>query len=283
MANSNSISIYAFPIIQMFKKGAAVLATALAVYFLIDSRLSQRADSYSVINNALYDSIDWWAESGPVSLLGKMNTVRVAYFLRYLPKGRILDVGCGGGFVSEALAGAGFQMTGVDMSTASIAAAAAHAKSGNLKIDYVVADAMHLPFGDSTFDGVVISDVLEHLTDLNRAVSEIFRVLRPGGVVVFDTINRTPFSYLCIYIVAQELLGILPKNAHDPHLFIKPAELSLILESVGFETNPSTWTGISPVFDPITFFQTLRVDKLISGFWENRFDLSGSYQGWARK
>jgi 2-polyprenyl-6-hydroxyphenyl methylase / 3-demethylubiquinone-9 3-methyltransferase len=238
------------------------------------------------IDNELYDHVDWWAEYGPVSLLRKMNYVRLSYFAKHLPlSGRVLDVGCGGGLVSEELAVMGFSVTGIDISEKSIDSARKHASRSEVHLDlkYEFGDAMNLPYPDASFDGVVVSDVLEHLHDLPRAIAEIHRVLRSGGVVVFDTINRTPFSYVAVYLIAQELLSIVPRSAHDPALFVKPSELVHVLEYVGFEASLVGWSGIVPHFAPVRALRAWDSRQLIYSFSESSSDLSGSYQGWARK
>lgn len=169
---------------------------------------------------------------------------------------------CGVGFVTEELARSGFRiigssflsppspspwwlpgtsvglmcrvLAGVDVLPLSIERAKKHASSSDLPhLDYVVGSAYSLPFESSSLTGVVSSDVLEHLDDLRSCFSEIARVLKPGGVFVFDTINRTSFSYFVCYLLPQPILRILPPNAHAWQLFISPAEVRRGLEEVG--------------------------------------------------
>jgi 2-polyprenyl-6-hydroxyphenyl methylase/3-demethylubiquinone-9 3-methyltransferase len=261
----------------MLKVSAALIgcSSVLVYYFLsvkLDSinRTEPLPESLLRIDNKLYDNIEWWSDRGPFRLLRLMNSARVPYFVEKLSgKSEVLDIGCGGGFVSESLSLAGFRVTGLDASMSSLVQARAHAE-GVTEVRYIQGSAYALPFPDGSFDGVVISDVLEHLNDLNIVASEIFRVLRPGGVMVFDTINRTIFSYIGIFWLAQEIFPILPEQAHDWRLFIRPEELRMVFAR--FSTDISEWRGIEPVVG-------------LSGFTSFRTsdDLSGSYAGYLVK
>jgi 2-polyprenyl-6-hydroxyphenyl methylase/3-demethylubiquinone-9 3-methyltransferase len=140
------------------------------------------------IDNRWYDRLgdSWWDEAGPVGALHHLNPARFAYFqnvLGDLSGRRVLDLGCGGGIFSETLARAGALVTGVDLSGASLRAAGRHARAGGLKIDYVNSDGLCLPFAGSSFDVVVTTDFLEHVTDpgrerLDRAAGETARPCR---------------------------------------------------------------------------------------------------------
>jgi len=276
---------------SIFKKSVGIFFVAFLTYWGFERWLTLNFSRLEIspettIDNYFYDQVDWWKNSGPVSPLSKMNYVRVPYFARHLNiSGKILDIGCGGGLVTEELAVMGFSITGMDMSENSLRQAGRHAEKSAVALDvnYVQGNALHLPFSDGSFDGVVISDVLEHIEDLPRSISEISRVLRPGGVLVFDTINRTPFSFFGIYLIAQELFQIIPKNAHSPSLFIQPEELFLLLKRAGFESTLDSWSGIVANLSPVKALRTWNANRLISGFFESPTDLSGSYQGWARK
>ena len=105
-------------------------------------------------------------------------------------------------------------------------------------------------FPAASFDGVLMADVLEHLLDLPAAVREVRRVLRPGGVLVFDTINRTYKSYLFAVLLAQEVAAMVPPNTHDWRLFIKPHEMTFLLQAHGFLADTSTFRGMAPTVYP---------------------------------
>ncbi|PWN89418.1 S-adenosyl-L-methionine-dependent methyltransferase [Acaromyces ingoldii] len=223
---------------------AGCLLTLSAALFLVPpralpDRLAVIAEDAVRIDNDFYSTHDWWHVDQPLRLF---NAARIPWFVQQWshklsgPSGderspTFLDVGSGGGIATEALARsfASARFVGVDLSEGSIVAAQRHAKVSGLDIEYIVGPAYDLPFSSATFDGAVCSDVLEHLHDVPRALSEIARVLKPGGVFVFDTINRTRFSWLLVVRIAQDLLHIVPHAAHDWRLFITPAELDLAL------------------------------------------------------
>ena len=140
----------------------------------------------------------------------------------------LLDIGCGGGYLTEAFARLGCQTTGIDLSQSSIQAARKHAESQELTIDYKVGSATALEFEDDSFDVLSCCDVLEHIEDWPAAVQEISRVLRPGGLFFFDTINRTIASYLTMIFGLEifPLTRIFNPRTHIWNMFIKPGELS---------------------------------------------------------
>lgn len=196
------------------------------------------------IDNEVYDREGggWWDEDNPLNILhGSMTPGRLAYFRQVLaerlnldPAGlRALDVGCGGGFLAEELARLGCQVVGVDPSAVSIDTARGHAAEVGLDIDYRVGAGEQLPVSDAEFDLVFCCDVLEHVSDLDRVVSEISRSLRPQGVFLFDTINRTRTSELLAIKVMQEwrFTRFVDVTVHDWEMFIKPAELARSLHA----------------------------------------------------
>ena len=206
---------------------------------------------YDRIDNALYGVLGdrWWQ---PDSLLYQMNVflnpARVDYVRKTLlrtlavdPIGTAaLDVGCGGGFLAEEIARMGFDTTGVDPSETSLRAAADHARSSGLAIRYESGAAEDLPFGDGSFGAVFCCDVLEHVRDLPKVVSEVSRVLKPGGVFCYDTLNRTWASWLAAIKFSQawKPWAFLPRNLHVWRMFIKPREMKALLARNGL-----AWQG----------------------------------------
>jgi len=177
-----------------------------------------------------------------------MNAGRIPYFTskwlanQNLPhdvnRSIYLDIGCGGGIATQELANNGFNITGIDQSNESINTALEHARQDDVKnIHYVTGSAYSLPFPDEHFDGVVSSDVLEHILDLPSMLKEVRRVMKPGGRFVFDSINRTWKSWIIMILLAQKWSfgWVLPRNAHDWRLFITPDEMQKVLKNNGFE------------------------------------------------
>ncbi|KAL1507712.1 hypothetical protein AB1Y20_007325 [Prymnesium parvum] len=240
-----------------------------------------------------------------LATLQLLNSARIPYFdrvwtqqLRLSPEraGSFLEVGCGGGVASCALAALGYNMTGVDPAEASLDAARAHARRLGLSHStlFATGSAYDLSsFPADSFDGVLMADVLEHLYDLPAAVDQVWRVLRPGGVLVFDTVNRTYASYLLAIVVAQELAGAVPPRTHDWRMFVKPHELSFLLQSRGFLVDSSQFRGMAPTLAPSPAALVAQLRKLrtldfefpglpLSDYVEVP-SLEVQYLGWAAK
>lgn len=255
------------------------------------------------VDNELYNEKRdiWWNENEALYFLySGMNPARVAYFRHILsdvmhidPKGkRTLDVGCGGGILAEEFARMGCELTGVDPSAPSIATARAHAAQSRLTIDYRVAGGEHLPFEDNSFDIVYCCDVLEHISDLKQVIAETARVLKPGGVYFYDTINRTRLSRLIFIQLAQEwsFTRFVPPHLHDWNMFITPQELTALLNAGGLESRDMA--GMSPAVNPLQMVALMRrVNRKRMNFAEfgtragfhRSKDLSVSYMGYAVK
>jgi 2-polyprenyl-6-hydroxyphenyl methylase/3-demethylubiquinone-9 3-methyltransferase len=182
------------------------------------------------IDNRYYDSLGdaWWDPEGPMRLLLRMNRFRYRYFRRVLdaPKGlKLLDVGCGGGFLAEAFADDGADVYGLDLSTSAVRAAREHATRGGLHLRVVSGRAESLPFASGIFDAVLLVDVLEHLEDFLQALAESSRVLKSGGLLLYETANRTLLSRVGAIWVMEHILRKIPVHSHDWKMFIRPAEL----------------------------------------------------------
>lgn len=200
------------------------------------------------VDNQMYDRLShtWWADDGFLNLLKSgLNPSRFGYMRRVLiqelgrdPDGlRVLDVGCGGGLLAEEFARLGCAVTGVDPSSESLEVARAHARDGGLDIDYREGTGEALPFADGEFPAAYCCDVLEHVDDVGRTIAEIARVLEPGGVFLYDTINRTRRSKLLMIKVSQDWshTAWAERDLHDFDMFIRPEELEAHMERAGLE------------------------------------------------
>jgi 2-polyprenyl-6-hydroxyphenyl methylase/3-demethylubiquinone-9 3-methyltransferase len=255
------------------------------------------------VDNTLYNRPGdiWWDETAGLSMLRTaLNPARFGYFRSILterlhinPHGKAtLDVGCGGGFLTEEFARLGCQVTGVDPSGPSLDTARAHAAASRLSIDYRTGVGEALPFPDQSFEVVYCCDVLEHVTDLERVIAEIARMLTPGGVFFYDTINRTFLSKLFAIKLAQEwrVTRFAPPRLHDWEQFIKPTELQALMSGHGLE--PQEVVGLSLGARPVATLRAIRQYKrgaMTAGDLGRHVsarvsrNLSGSYAGYAIK
>jgi 2-polyprenyl-6-hydroxyphenyl methylase/3-demethylubiquinone-9 3-methyltransferase len=200
-----------------------------------------------IIDKAFPDSLSdsWWSEKSYFNLLkGFINPWRLPYFKTVIAENginphntNVLDVGCGGGLLAEEIAAMGFAVTGIDQSGKAINAARWHARQSGLAIEYLVGTAERLPFDNGSFRMVTCCDVLEHIPRWKLVLGEMARVLRPGGILFYDTINRTAMSKLIFIKIAQDwkLTAIAPKDLHLWDMFIKPCELLDSLKKQGFD------------------------------------------------
>lgn len=220
------------------------------------------------VDNTLYDRFPdaWWSEDGFLHFLHTgLNPARVGYFRRVLAeqgvdpgRSRALEVGCGGGLLSEQLARLGFAVTGVDPSLRSLETARRHAAESGLDIRYLAGAGEALPCERASFDVVFCCDVLEHVRSVERTVAEIARVLRPGGVFCYDTINRTWRSRLTVIKAMQEwpFFTCMGGEVHAWEQFIRPGELADILSRHGLATRDLV--GFAPAGGPVGLLRSAR-------------------------
>jgi 2-polyprenyl-6-hydroxyphenyl methylase/3-demethylubiquinone-9 3-methyltransferase len=253
------------------------------------------------IDNAIYDQAGdiWWDERSLLSCLNTaLNPARLPYFREVLvhlfggsPSGKpALDVGCGGGLLAEEIARLGCRVTGVDPSANSLATARAHASASGLGIDYRQGTGEALPFQAGSFDIVFCCDVLEHVSSVPAVVREIGRVLKPGGVFLYDTINRTFASKVAVIKLLQEWLKLAPPNLHVWEMFIEPSELRAALVGAGLESREMV--GLRPGGNTVQLLWGLR--RLKAGTmsfgelgrrarWSRSRSLAISYMGYATR
>jgi 2-polyprenyl-6-hydroxyphenyl methylase/3-demethylubiquinone-9 3-methyltransferase len=180
---------------------------------------------------------DWWDPNGTYATLHHINPLRLRFIERRIPLSglRVADVGCGGGLLTERLARAGARVVGIDTSPAAIETARAHAHSSGLTIDYRLTDSHALRESDPQgFDLVTCMEMLEHVGDPQAIVKDCASLVRPGGVLVCSTINRTLASWILAIGVAEHLLGLTPKGLHRYERFVRPEEIIGWMQEAGF-------------------------------------------------
>ena len=219
---------------------------------------------------------EWWDPRGKFAPLHRFNPVRLGFIREQAlqrfgrdPKTRrpftglrLLDIGCGGGLLAEPMARLGFAVTGVDASERNIGTAMAHAAEQGLAIDYRVATAEALlAAGEGPFDVILNMEVVEHVTDPGAFLRACARLLKPGGLMIVATLNRTLKAFALAKVGAEYVLRWLPRGTHDWSRFLKPEEIR-----AGLEGEPVTVDGpFGVVFDPL------------SGRWRQSHDTDVNY------
>lgn len=253
-------------------------------------------------DNSLYDTFadSWWDENNFLHTLKTgLNPARFAYFVDAINKQgftpsniHLLDVGCGGGILSEEFSRLGCIVCGLDVSAASITTARNHALHEKLAIEYRVGTAEALPYDAGSFDVVVCCDMLEHVTNIEEVIIESARVLKPGGLFLFDTINRTLRSYLETILVGQELpfTRFFAPGTHDWNQFIRPHELNAQLRKHALQMVDirGLRPGITPFATALEIFR-LKFGQINFAEFGRRLNfrhggsLDGSYIGYAQR
>ncbi|MGK2871731.1 MAG: bifunctional 2-polyprenyl-6-hydroxyphenol methylase/3-demethylubiquinol 3-O-methyltransferase UbiG [Alphaproteobacteria bacterium] len=217
----------------------------------------------------------WWDPNGPFRPLHKFNPARLGYirdqictYFRQDPHGptplnglRLLDIGCGGGLVCEPMARLGATIVGADASYENIGAASAHARQQGLRIDYRHASAETLAEAGEQFDIVLNLEVIEHVADRSAFLAACAQLLKPGGLMILATLNRTLKAYGLAVVGAEYVLGWLPRGTHDWNKFITPEELSALLAAQ--RLNVTARTGVSY--------------QILTGHWALSPDLDVNY------
>lgn len=192
----------------------------------------------------------WWDINGEMKALHQINPLRLRYVDERagLTGKRVLDVGCGGGILAEAMSRAGAQVTGIDLADEALQAARQHAQENDQAVVYRCIAAETLATEQpASFDLVTCMEMLEHVPDPASIVQACAELVRPGGQVFFSTINRTPKAYLLAIVGAEYLLHLVPQGTHDYAKFIRPSELDEWSRVAGLELREATGLHYDPV------------------------------------
>lgn len=217
------------------------------------------------------DAADWWDESGPFAPLHRLNPVRLDYIkssicrhygrdekdLKALKGLSILDVGCGGGIVSEPLARIGGSVTGIDADGVAIPVARDHAKKSGVKVTYLQTSTENLIQNNrQSFDVVLALEIVEHVSDINTFINDCATLSRPGGLIIFSTLNRTLKSMALGKIAAEYILRWVPAGTHDWKKFVRPSALATALRAAGATPQETMGLVYRPLHNDFTLSRT---------------------------
>jgi 2-polyprenyl-6-hydroxyphenyl methylase / 3-demethylubiquinone-9 3-methyltransferase len=247
------------------------------------TRDAQRASTVDADEVARFSALaaDWWDPRGKMGVLHKFNPVRLGFIkeaacrkfdrdvkrLDALADLRVLDIGCGGGLLSEPLARLGAAVVGADPAAANIAAAKHHAEEAGVAVDYRATTAEDLADAGERFDIVLAMEVVEHVADVNLFVARCAEMVKPGGLMIVATLNRTLKSFALAIVGAEYVLRWLPRGTHQWDKFVTPNELEIALEQSGLQ-----------VADEIGVIYNLLADR-----WQTSSDMDVNYMVTAEK
>ncbi|MDQ5918381.1 MAG: 2-polyprenyl-6-hydroxyphenyl methylase / 3-demethylubiquinone-9 3-methyltransferase [Pseudomonadota bacterium] len=192
----------------------------------------------------------WWDPNSEFRPLHEINPLRLDWIDRHAAVSgkKILDVGCGGGILSESMAARGATVTGIDLSEKALGVARLHLLESGRSVDYRHISAEELATQEAgQYDIVTCMEMLEHVPNPASTIASCAALVKPGGHVFFSTINRNPKAYLFAVIGAEYLLQLLPKGTHDYAKFIKPSELARWAKSVGLELDEVIGMSYNPI------------------------------------
>jgi 2-polyprenyl-6-hydroxyphenyl methylase/3-demethylubiquinone-9 3-methyltransferase len=206
---------------------------------------------------------EWWDPSGKFRPLHKFNPVRLGYIrdhaIRHFGKDaharrpleglRFLDIGCGGGLLSEPMTRLGASVVGIDPAEGNVRTAAVHAQQSGLEIDYRATTAEDLAAAGEKFDVVLNMEVVEHVDNVPLYMKSCAALVKPGGLMVVATINRTPRAFALAIVGAEYVLGWLPRGTHDFKKFLTPDEIRALIERNGMRVTDKTGVVYHPLAD----------------------------------
>lgn len=205
----------------------------------------------------------WWDQEGPLKTLHDINPARMNFIRQYmdLKNKCILDVGCGGGILSEALANAGAMVTAIDAESSAIEAARQHVITSKLNIEYHhgAIETFEAPL----FDGITCLEMLEHVAEPSLVIQHCARLLKPGGFLFLSTINRTLKAYATAILGAEYILSLLPRQTHDYKKFIRPSELAAMCRHAGFDVQDIQGMSYDPFGRKAALSQDVNVNYLM--------------------
>jgi 2-polyprenyl-6-hydroxyphenyl methylase/3-demethylubiquinone-9 3-methyltransferase len=217
-----------------------------------ESASTPRGDNASEAELAKFGALArrWWDPAGPQRPLHELNPARLGYVAQHLALrgARVLDVGCGAGLLSEALAREGAVVTGLDLAPELVEVAKLHLLESGLSVDYQLQSAEAMAAQrPASFDAITCMEMLEHVPDPASVLQACADLLVPGGRLVVSTLNRTPLAFATAIVGAEYIAGLLPRGTHDYGSFIRPAELGAWLRAAGLQLEDVSGLAYDPV------------------------------------
>lgn len=220
---------------------------------------------------------EWWDPAGKFRALHRFNPTRLGFIRDRVAahhgrdplKGRpldglaVLDIGCGGGLLAEPLTRLGARVTAIDAAERTVKIAAQHARDGGLAIDYRHATAEQLAEAGEAYDVVLNMEIVEHLADVAAFFVASCALVKPGGLMVVATLNRTPKAFLMAIVGAEYVLGWLPRGSHDWRRFLRPSELAAELRANAMEVSELTGVSYNPLADTWHLSRDLGVNYMV--------------------
>lgn len=215
----------------------------------------------------------WWDRESEFKPLHEINPLRVAYIERQaqgVDGKKILDVGCGGGILAEALAHKGAHVTGIDMAELSLKVAKMHLRESGLDIDYQLSTVEDFAQQNAAqFDIVTCLEMLEHVPDPASIIASASRLLKPNGMLCLSTLNRNPKSFALAILGAEYVLRMLPRGTHEYKKFIKPSELAATLRANGMQVRDTTGISYNPITKNYSLGRDIDVNYLMTASFDD--------------
>ena len=208
----------------------------------------------------------WWDPNSEFKPLHDINPLRIGWIEKQvgLAGKKVIDVGCGGGLLSEGMAACGAQVTGIDLSEKPLGVAKLHLYESSHKVDYRLISAEDMAAqAPAAFDAVTCLEMLEHVPDPASIVKACATLVKPGGQVFFSTLNRNPKAYLMAVVGAEYVLNMLPKGTHEYARFLKPAELSRFCREAGLQVEEIVGMSYNPFTKTYSLGKDTSVNYLI--------------------
>jgi len=210
----------------------------------------------------------WWDTESEFKTLHDINPLRVGYIDEHcggLKGKQVLDIGCGGGILAEAMAAAGAEVTGIDMAEMSLDVARMHLLESGLKVDYQLTTAEEFCAANTArFDVVTCLEMLEHVPDPSSIINAAAQALKPGGTLVLSTLNRNPKSFLLAIVGAEYIMNMLPKGTHEYARFLKPSELAAHARQAQLDVSDVTGMSYNPLSKNYSLGRDVDVNYLMT-------------------